>query len=73
VVKISVEVRSGAARFNVAVRAENIQRALSLVRCRYPKGDVVVKFPIEPESFFVGDPSARAGIVGFERPRVTAA
>jgi hypothetical protein len=73
VVKVSVEVRNGAARFNVAVRAENIQRALSLVRGRYPKGSVLVKFPIDPESFFVGDPSARAGIVGFERPEETAA
>ena len=72
-VSASVEVRSGAARFNVAVRAENIQRALSLVRRRCPKGDVLVTFPIEPESFFVEDPSARAGIVGFERPEQTAA
>lgn len=71
--KISVEVCSGATRFDVAVRAESIQRALSLVRGRYPGGDVQVKFPIEPERFFVEDPSARAGIVGFERPEETAA
>ncbi len=31
-VKISDEVRSGAARFDVAVQAETIQRAMSLVR-----------------------------------------
>jgi hypothetical protein len=30
-VKVSMEVRSGAARFQVAVRAESIQRAVSLV------------------------------------------
>jgi hypothetical protein len=33
-VKISIEVRSGAARFNVAVQAESIQRAVSLVKER---------------------------------------
>ena len=39
-VKVSIEVRSGAARFDVAVQAESIQRAMSFVRERYPKGNV---------------------------------
>jgi hypothetical protein len=69
VVKVSIEVRSGAARFSVAVRAESIRRALSLVRERYPKGEAQVKLPIDPEGFFVEDPAAsRAGPVGFEAP-----
>jgi hypothetical protein len=62
-VKVSMEVCSGAARFAVGVQAESIQRAVSLVRVRYPKGNVRVKFPIEPESFFVEDAAARRGIV----------
>ena len=69
-VKVCVEVRSGAARFSVAVRAESIRRALSLVRERYPKGEAEVKFPIDPEGFFVEDPTAsRAGPIGFEAPQ----
>jgi hypothetical protein len=31
-VKVSVEVRSGAARFEVAVQAQSIQRAVSFVK-----------------------------------------
>jgi hypothetical protein len=44
-VKVSVEVRSGAAHFDVGVQAESIQRAMSFVKERYPKGSVKVKFP----------------------------
>jgi hypothetical protein len=73
VVKVSVEIRSGVACLSVAVRANNIQEALRLVSGRYPKGGVVVTFPIDPDSFFVEDPSARAGIVGFEQSEETAA
>jgi hypothetical protein len=67
-VKVSVEVRSEAARFDAGVQAESIQQAMSLVRKRYPKGNVLVKFPIQPESFFVEEPTARTGIVGLELP-----
>ncbi len=72
-VKVSIEVRSGAARFSVGVQAESIQRAVSLVGARYPGGDVRVKFPIEPEGFFVKNSVARAAIVSFEQPDVMAA
>ncbi len=73
VVEVSIEVSSGAARFHVAVRAESIQRAASIVAARYPGEDCRVKFPIDPEGFFVSDAAARAGIVGLERPNVIAA
>ena len=62
-VEVSIEVSKGATRFEVAVRAESIQRAVGLVAGRYPRGDVRVKFPIGPEGFFVGYPAGRAGIV----------
>ena len=65
-VKVSIEVRSGAAHFEVAVQAESIQRAMSFVKERYSKGSLKVRFPIEPESFFVEDRSAPTGIVGIE-------
>jgi hypothetical protein len=72
-VKVSMEVHSGAARFDVAVQAESIQQAVSFVQERYSKGNVRVKFPIESESFFVEDPTARRGIVCLEPPARVAA
>ena len=72
-VKVSIEVRSGAAHFDVAVQAESIQQAMSFVKERYSKGTLKVKFPIAPESFFVEDLRAQRGIVGLEdRARVAA-
>jgi hypothetical protein len=71
-VKISIEVRSGAARFDVAVQAESIQRAVSLVQERYSKGSVKAKVQIKPESFVEG-PTARRRIVGLERQARAAA
>jgi hypothetical protein len=72
-VKVSIEVRSGAAHFDVAVQAESIQQAVSFVQERYSKGSLKVRFPIEPESFFVEDLRARSGIVGLELPTRVAA
>ena len=72
-VKVSIEVISGAARFQVAVRAESIQRAASIVARRYPGGDCRVKVPIDPEGFFVNETAAGAGIVGLEQPNAIAA
>ena len=72
-VKVSMEVRSGAARFDVAVRAASIQRAVSFVEERYSRCSVEVKFPIDPGSFFVEDPAARRGMVGPELPARVAA
>ena len=52
-VRVSVEVRSGTARFRVGVQTPSIRKALSVVGGRYPHGVVEVAFPIEPEGFFV--------------------
>ena len=57
-VKVSVEVHDGTARFTVAVRAQSVQQALSIVESRHPASAARVKFPIDPESFFVGDSAA---------------
>jgi hypothetical protein len=65
---VSVEVRNGAARFKVAVQAESIRRAVSLVGERYPGRDVSAKFPKDPEGLFVEAPATRAGIAEPERP-----
>ncbi len=73
VVKVSIEVSSGAARFHVAVRAESIQRAASIVATQYPGGDCRVKVPIDSEGFFLNETATEAGIVGLEWPNVIAA
>ena len=51
-IKVSVEVREGTALFRVAVQAESIGRAMSIMQGRHPGRDVRVVFPIEPEEFF---------------------
>jgi hypothetical protein len=68
VVKVSIEVRSGAARFEVAVRASSIQRALSMVEGWYPGDHHRVKFPVDhPESFLAEDSVTQAGMVSFDQ------
>jgi hypothetical protein len=42
-----MEVRYGAAHFEVGVRAGSIQQAMSLPTERYPEGNVWVRFPIQ--------------------------
>jgi hypothetical protein len=57
-VKVSIEVRNGTARFMVGVKAKNIQQALRFVQTRYPAKVATVKFPIDPEGFFVEERAA---------------
>ena len=57
-VKVSIEVHDGTARFAVAVLAKSIQQALSIVAAQYPDSVVKVKFPINPENYFVEDSAA---------------
>jgi hypothetical protein len=63
VVRVSIEVRSGAARFRVGIRASNIRRAVSLVTGLYAASDVRVIFPIDPEGFFIEDAFPKEGLV----------
>ena len=72
-VKVSIEVRNGAAYFNVAVEAQSIERAVSVVRGSYPGCAVRVKFPIDPEGFFMNEPAPRTGIVEVDQPDLLAA
>ena len=57
-VRISVEVSSGAARFTVSVQAQSIERALEIVQRQNPAKDCTARFPIDAEPFFVEDYSA---------------
>jgi hypothetical protein len=54
-IRISVQVRSSAARFRVMVQAESIERALEIVGMQNPDKDCEVAFPIDPETLFVED------------------
>ena len=58
-VRISVEIRSGAARFRVMVQAESIERALEIARRHNPNKECQVTFPLDPETFFVEDRVAK--------------
>jgi hypothetical protein len=72
-IEVSIEVGSSAIRTEMAVRAESILQALSIARNRYPGDAVRVVFPIEPETFFVEDHTARARIARFEQPEMIVA
>jgi hypothetical protein len=58
-IRISIQVSSGAARFRVMVQAESIERALEIAKKHNPGKECRVTFPIDPESFFAGDPVAK--------------
>ena len=63
-IRISIEVRSGAARFKVLAQAESIEGALEIAK-RYNSGrECKVVFPIDPEGFLVEDDLERGGAVG---------
>jgi hypothetical protein len=72
-VKVSVEIRRGTARFRVGVQAESIRRALGMAAGMYPHGEVWLVFPVEPEGFFVREPTDLAGMTGMEEIRREAA
>jgi hypothetical protein len=55
-IKVQVEVRSDISSFIVAVRAENLLRAVRIAQDRYPGSAVEIPFPIEPDGFFVAEP-----------------
>jgi hypothetical protein len=58
-VRISIQVSSGSARFNVMVQAKSIERALEIAEQHNPGKECRVTFPLDPESFFAGEPVAR--------------
>ena len=60
-VRIMVKVRSGAARFNVAVQAESIERALEIAKKQNLEKDCEVTVLINSEALFVAEPAATSG------------
>ena len=57
-VKVSIEVQHGTARFTVAVKAQSVQQARSIVVALHPSSVARVTFPINPVSVFVEDSAA---------------
>ena len=72
-VRLSVEVSSGAARFRVGVQAKSVRKALAIVGGRYPHGEVRMAFPTQPENFIVSEPSTPASIAGAGQTHAAAA
>ena len=66
-VRVTVDIESGTARYRVAVQAESIQRALELVEKMEPGSEFRLAFPIDPETFFVKDAAAEIGPVEREK------
>ena len=60
-VRISVQARSGAARFSVAVQAESIERALEIAMKHNLGRNSEVTFSINAEVLFVPEPAAMSG------------
>ena len=63
-IRISIEVRSGTARFKVSAQAESIEGALEMARRYNPAKECKVVFPIDPEGYFVEDDLDRDGADG---------
>jgi hypothetical protein len=55
-IRVSIEVREGAALSRATVQAESIREAVSITRGRYPGRHVRVIFPIDAEDFFIEGP-----------------
>ena len=56
-IKVSMEVREGAALSRATVQAESIREAVSITKGYYPGRDVRVIFPIDAEDFFIEGPA----------------
>jgi len=73
VIRVVIEVCYEATCSRVVAQAKSIRGAASIAAAAYPDADIRVKFPIDPEAFFVKDSAARAEIVSFERAEEMAA
>ena len=72
-IRVVIEVRDEATSSRVVAQAESLREAASIAAAVYPNAEVRVKFPIDPEAFFVKDLAARAGIASFDRAEGIAA
>jgi hypothetical protein len=78
VIRVTIEVIEDSRRCLVTVCADDIRRALELVRDRYGRGRASVVFPLDPEVFLVKEGAIElsveeAGTPGASGPRPAAA
>ena len=67
-IRVVIEVSDEASSSRVVVRAKSLHEAASMAAAAYRNADVRVKFPIDPEAFFVKEPTALGGdLASFER------
>ena len=52
-IRATVEVGNESGAFSVTVCAENLRRAVELAADKYPGRSVRLRFPLDPEVFFV--------------------
>lgn len=64
-IKVIVRV-DGEVPLSVAIMAESIRAAVGIVQARYPDAEARVAYPIDPDSFFAGDPVAAVRMDGLE-------
>jgi hypothetical protein len=60
-IKVSMEVREGAALSRATVQAESIREAVTITKGYYPGRDVRVIFPIDADDFFIEGPAEGNG------------
>jgi hypothetical protein len=70
-IRACVEVGDESGSFSVVVCAENIQQAVRVVADLYPGCAVSVKFPLDPETFFVENPAVEAARLALVTPERT--
>ena len=67
-IRASIEVGNETGCFSVVVCAEYIEQAVRFVTDVYPGCAVRVKFPLDPETFFVEDPAVEMGMPALATP-----
>jgi hypothetical protein len=73
-IRVLIEVRGNeGTSCYVVVQARSVREAASITAAVYSSDVVRVKFPIDPETFFVKEPVAREEIVSVERAEGMAA
>ncbi len=65
-IRISVEVGQGTARYRVAIRAKNIGRALEIVGSQSTGREVKIRWPTNPEAFYVREAGMMVGALDRE-------
>jgi hypothetical protein len=67
-IRACIEIGGETDHFSVVVCAENIQQAVRFVADLYPDCAVRVRFPLDPETFFIANPAGEAEMLALVTP-----